>query len=333
MESIYYVMTWLCHRSCEHCYDDRFRPYHGDGLAGVLDESRGRFRRIIANLPGRMTFRDRGSDVERRGSIILAGGEVLLDQVRESVLYPALELLRARYAEHGGCKLIVQTTGDLLTPRIAAELRELGVWTVSVSGMDDFHAGLEGLRPRVAALLEEAGFTHLAPVAGEAREADDDGRYYHLFGATPDHWIGRLWPRGRAMANELSSAGMEDNFCARWSGGIHFLDSARRGSEVSIEPDGSVYPCCIKTRLPIGNAAGDPLESILVRLRGNPVYEAINAGEPHKMGLSQGWSEETFREKSRLTLPSGRPYQNLCIGCDRFHEEVLIPLAAPASTA
>ena len=30
MDSIYYVITWLCHRTCDHCYDDRFRPYpHG----------------------------------------------------------------------------------------------------------------------------------------------------------------------------------------------------------------------------------------------------------------------------------------------------------------
>ncbi len=27
MESIYYVLSWLCHRRCDHCYDTRFRPY------------------------------------------------------------------------------------------------------------------------------------------------------------------------------------------------------------------------------------------------------------------------------------------------------------------
>jgi predicted Fe-S protein YdhL (DUF1289 family) len=30
-----------------------------------------------------------------------------------------------------------------------------------------------------------------------------------------------------------------------------------------------------------------------------------------------------FIEKSHTTDPKGRPYANLCIGCDRFHEEVL----------
>jgi predicted Fe-S protein YdhL (DUF1289 family) len=41
------------------------------------------------------------------------------------------------------------------------------------------------------------------------------------------------------------------------------------------------------------------------------------------MGLAHGWSEERFLEASRTTSPDGKPYQNLCIGCDRFHEEVL----------
>ena len=36
MESIYYVMSWLCHRTCRHCYEDRFRPYYGEDLERVL---------------------------------------------------------------------------------------------------------------------------------------------------------------------------------------------------------------------------------------------------------------------------------------------------------
>jgi hypothetical protein len=55
------------------------------------------------------------------------------------------------------------------------------------------------------------------------------------------------------------------------------------------------------------------------------VYEALNAGQPQRMGLSDGWSIETFLEKSRTTDPKGKPYANLCIGCDRFHEEVVKP--------
>ncbi|MCU0983980.1 MAG: SPASM domain-containing protein [Acetobacteraceae bacterium] len=94
---------------------------------------------------------------------------------------------------------------------------------------------------------------------------------------------------------------------------------------MSIEPDGAVYPCCLKTKLPIGNLTEEGLIEILDSLAGDPVYEALNAGQPQRMGLAHGWSVETFIEKSRTTDPKGRPYANLCIGCDRFHEEVLKP--------
>src|SRR5262249_55178730 len=137
-------------------------------------------------------------------------------------------------------------------------------------------------------------------------------------------WIGALWPRGRAHQNELSTAGLNENFCNRWSGGLNFLQYRLGGSEVSVDPDGNVYPCCIKTRKAIGNLLEEPLHHILDRLTGNPVYEAGSMGHPERMGIVYGWSVEKFLEKSRVTLPSGKVYRNLCIGCDAFHEEILM---------
>jgi hypothetical protein len=46
------------------------------------------------------------------------------------------------------------------------------------------------------------------------------------------------------------------------------------------------------------------------------------------MGLAHGWSVEKFMSKSKTVLPSGRSYENLCVGCDRFHDEVLSPVNA-----
>lgn len=335
MESLYYVMSWLCHRTCEHCYEDRFRPYYGADLAGVVAESVANMPRIIDHLPARMTYLDRrdpdgaGGYREKPGSVILAGGEILLDPVREAVLYAGIERLQGRYRRRGGVKIIVQTTGDLLTRRIAEELKELGVWMVSVSGLDKYHAGLEtaaareSLREKCGGILEQAGFELLNKLAEQGREAADEGHYYHFFGATADLWIGKLWPRGRAWRHGLSTAGIEDNFCHQWSGGLNFLETRYSGSEVSIDPRGDVFPCCVKTKRPVGNVVERPLEEILDALRGNAVYEAINAGRPERMGLTHGWSEEKFREKSRVPLATGGIYENLCIGCDAFHDEVL----------
>ena len=327
MESIYYVMTWLCHRTCVHCYEARFHRYYGQELEQVVAESRANAPRIIAHLPERMTYLDRNDHLRQKpGSVILAGGEIMLDPVRESVLYPAITQLRSRYAAQGGVKVIVQTTGDTLTAKMLNELRDLGVWLVSVSGMDAFHQGLEtasardALKHKLTGMFLAARYQHQPEVADKSRDGEADGPYFHFFGATPDMWIGKLWPRGRAWQNGLSTAGLADNFCNRWSGGLGFLDTAHNGSEVSIDPAGHVFPCCAKTKLPVGSLLADPLDSILDRLRGNPVYEAISRGQPQQMGLHLGWSEERFLAASRVG-----GYQNLCIGCDRFHEEVLMP--------
>jgi hypothetical protein len=331
VESIYFVMSWLCHRTCEHCYEDRFHPYHGADLHEVVRESQENAPRIIANLPDRMTYFDladpdeNGVFREKRGRIILAGGEILLDPVREGVLYPALEQLAEKYRGQGGVELVVQTTGDILTEKHVVELLEREVSVLSVSGMDEYHAGLETeaaqekLRSKLAGLFRKHGMQEWTPLPRRA-----DTRYFHFFGATPESWIGKLWPRGRAWKNELSTATLADNFCNRWSGGLNFLDYRHSGSEVSLDPAGNVYPCCIKTKAPAGNLLERKLEDVLDSLVGNPVYEAISMGHPERMGIGHGWSVEKFLEKSRTLLPSGRVYQNLCIGCDAFHEEVLM---------
>jgi hypothetical protein len=169
MESIYYVMSWLCHRTCPHCYEDRFRPYYGGDLERVAGQALANFERIIGNFPERMTYLDPecplagGGFAEGRGRVILAGGEVLLDAVREPVLYPGLEMLHERYRGTGGVELIVQTTGDLVTTGIIEELCERGVSVISISGIDAYHAGLEqaasqnALVSKLTAMFQAAG--------------------------------------------------------------------------------------------------------------------------------------------------------------------------------
>ena len=344
MESIYYVMCWACHRKCRHCYEDRFRPYVRGGLEAVVHEAERNFPRIVDGFPARMTYLDQddprpdGSFPEKRGRIILSGGEALLDPVRERVTYPVIERIAARYAQQGGVRVVVQTTGDLLTDAIVDGLLERGVWMISVASVDDFHVGLEGPEKqrrfvdRLTALFERHGMRRSGLSATTRNWHEEEGPLYGFFGATPDSWIGKLWPRGRAWENGLSNATLADNFCNRWSGGLNFLRHAYNGSEVSVEPDGSVYPCCVKTKLPIGSLLEDDLIAILDSLAGEPAYEAITMGHPERMGIAYGWSEARFVERSATVTPQGAPYRNLCIGCDRFHEEVLGPVLEAART-
>ena len=342
MESIYWVMCWACHRKCKHCYEGRFRPYVRDALEAVIVEAERNTQAVLANLPVRMTYRDindpgpDGTLPEKTGRIILSGGECLLEGVRQRVTYKVIEGLVARYAGQGGVKIVVQTTGDLLTAEIVAELLARGVWMISVAGVDDFHIGMEGAERQAAykagleAMMTAHGMRQSGRVVSERSWLDDPGPLFSFFGATPDSWIGKLWPRGRSWENGLSTATLADNFCSRWSGGRNFLDHGHSGSEVSIEPDGAVYPCCLKTKLAIGNLTEERLMDILDSLQGDPVYEALNAGQPERMGLQAGWSVADFLEKSRTTTPQGKPYANLCIGCDRFHAEVMAPRVAAA---
>lgn len=342
MESIYYVAAWACHRRCLHCYEDRFRPYVRGELESVVGEAERNMPRIVDHLPERMRYLDRadpradGSLPEKQGRIILSGGEFLLDALRERVSYPLVERLATRYRGAGGVKIVVQTTGDLLTEEIVEALLARGVWMISVASIDDFHVGLEGeakqraFMEKLTRLFERCGMTESGSALTPRRWLEEAGPVFHFFGAQPGSWIGKLWPRGRAWENDLSTATLADDFCNRWSGGLGFLEHRYDGSEVSIEPDGSVYPCCIKTKLPIGNLVEESLIDVLESLRGDPVYEAINHGQPARMGESLGWDEARFIEASRTVTPQGRPYQNLCIGCDRFHEEVLASRIAAA---
>ncbi len=342
MESVYYVMAWACHRKCRHCYEERFRPYVRGELEAVVREAEANFPRIVDHLPAKMSYvdlddpRPDGSFPEKTGRIILSGGESLMDPVRERVTYPVIDRLRAKYAGAGGVKIVVQTTGDLLDDTIVADLVERGVWMISVASVDDFHVGLEGPEKqrrfveRLTALFERHGLRASGLAATTRNWHEEEGPLYSFFGATPDSWIGKLWPRGRAWTNGLSKATLADNFCNRWSGGLNFLRHAYNGSEVSVEPDGSVYPCCVKTRLPLGSLLEDDLISILDSLAGVPAYEAITMGHPERMGVAYGWSEGEFLARSVTTTPAGEAYRNLCVGCDRFHEEVLGPVIEAA---
>jgi hypothetical protein len=342
MESIYYVMAWACHRKCRHCYEDRFRPYVRHELEAVVREAERNFPRILGHFPARLSYRDLdapqadGTFPERTGRVILSGGESLLDPVRERVTYPVIEALRDRYAAQGGVKVVVQTTGDILTDAIVDDLLRRGVWMISVASVDDFHVGLEGpakqraFVAKLTDLFERHGMKASGLSAATRNRHEEEGPVYGFFGATPDSWIGKLWPRGRAWQNSLSHATPADNFCNRWSGGLNFLRHEYNGSEVSVEPDGSVFPYCVKTKLPIGNLCDESLIDILDSLTGVPAYEAITMGHPERMGLAHGWSEADFVARSGTVTPDGGAYRNLCIGCDRFHEHVLGPVLAAA---
>jgi MoaA/NifB/PqqE/SkfB family radical SAM enzyme len=306
-------------------------------LEAITSRSKSAFPAIVSHFPQSMVYtdledqREDGSFASKVGRIILSGGEVLLDPVRTEVLYPVLETLTERYETTGGVKLVIQTAGDLLSPQIIRDLLDRNVWMISVSSLDDFHQnvareGRDVFRERLTALFEASGMRASGLQVGVRKWTDEEGPVYSFFGATPDAWIGKLWPSGRAWENGLSKATLKDNFCNNWSGGLNFLNLGFSGSEVAIDPDGHLYPCCRKTWLPYGNVTEEPLVQILESLVGRPEFEAIAMGHPERMGIGHGVDVEGFLELCRTTNARGEAYVNRCIGCDRFHEKYLAPV-------
>lgn len=332
MQSIYWVLTWACHRKCKHCYDDRFRPYVRGALKEVVGEGQAAYERILANLPEDMSWVDQAG-ARQRTTLILAGGELLIDGVREELFYPALRAIRARWGERAP-KISMQMTGDVLTPQILDECLALGVEGIAIASIDDFHVGMKGEKKfrfmqDIRDLMASRGVAEIAIGGAKSKklnmpdqaEKRPDGPTFLFFGAQEDLWIGELWPRGRAWANGLSNAGYDTNFCARWSGGRNFLHLGEAGSEIAIEPDGSVYPCCLKTKAPLGRLTEERLEDILASVATLPEIQAINRGDPEAMMADR----DAFRAISSAVDGAGRTVENMCIGCDQYFERTLGP--------
>ncbi len=337
LESIYYAISWVCRRACRHCYDDRFKAYPPLEAASLTEQSRAVYPQVVRSLPETMIYTDLEDQLEdgtfrkKPGRIILSGGEVLMEPTRTHLLYPLLDMLNDRYRKSGGVRLVIQTAGDLLSPAIIEELLSRQVWMISVSSIDDFHVHPDGLNAnqdseRLTQIFESAGMRRSGLQAASRKWKDEEGPVFSFFGATPDAWIGKLWPSGRAWTNGLSTALYKDNFCNAWSGGLNFLNVGYSGSEIAIDPDGNLYPCCRKTRLPYGNLCEEPLLDILGSLAGIPEFEAITCGHPERMGLAHGVAVADFIALSRITDPKGRCYANPCIGCDLIHDRYLAPV-------
>jgi hypothetical protein len=74
-----------------------------------------------------------------------------------------------------------------------------------------------------------------------------------------------------------------------------------------------VFPCCPGTKRILGDLREESLADILDRYRDDPVFQALNRGEPHAMGIVQGISVETARRRIE-------ELGSCCLWCDEFFE-------------
>jgi len=292
MDFIYWVVSRDCNQSCPHCYNDS-EP----GAPGLTHAE---VEQVVANLPDASE-----APVDH---VMLSGGEVL---VWPELLFHTLKTLRAKFGER--TELTVQTNGDLLDVPTLRRLIDHSVTRIDVSSQDAFHQSVSRRRrPELEAMFADHGIEVTQEMPGWL-PADQRKITAAFWGATQDSWIAPLWPRGRAMNNGLSRAKATDRFCAMWSGGRKFLDyNAPRGhgNEVSIQL-ADLYPCCQMTCKPLGDLRHQRVIDILDECAKNPVFQAINDGEPERMGESLGFSKE-FGQLRTDTLG------NHCLWCDEF---------------
>ena len=287
MESVYWVFTHNCNLRCAHCYNWS-RP-------GAPTISRAQADAVLGHLP------------EHVNRFILSGGEPLVEL--DLLLY-LLEAGRARYP---AARISIQTNGDLLDGPTLERLLATGLDGIAIASQDAFHPRPDGKFDALRELLGSHGLWE-ATIGDPAQPKPErpPGPSFSIWGATPELWLGGIWPRGRAMKFGLAQLLPEHNFCNRWSGALGFLDDGSAQQEIAIQLT-SAYPCCPGTLEPLGDVAEEPLEAILARHRGDPLWEALNRGDPAALSL-EGFDREHAERRIR-------ELGSVCLWCDEFFEE------------
>jgi len=282
MQSIYWVFTHRCNQYCSHCYNHS-RP-GGPSITFAEADA------VLANLP-------------ETGRLILSGGEPL---VEKKLLLHILRNAGQRFGRRTG--LALQTNGDLLDDAALDDLLDAGLQHISIASQDPYHVRRQGLRRRLTELLSSRGFRETD--VGDPATPKPETRTFSFWGATPDLWLAGLWARGRALRSGTWKRDPDHNFCALWSGALGFLDDGSSRQEVSIQLT-AVYPCCPGTVEPLGDVSQKPLLEILARHRGDPMWEALNSGQPWRMGEHAGVDPEFARQRIH-------ELGNVCLWCDEY---------------
>ncbi len=282
MESIYWAFTHRCNQYCGHCYN-----HSGPGQPTITAAEASA---VIEHLP-------------QSSRLTISGGEPLLER---ELLLQILNEASSRFGDE--TRLAIQTNGDLLDADVLEELLDAGVRSISIASQDAYHAKRTGLRERLTDLLASRGLKQVD--VGNPQTSKPTERTFSFWGATPDLWLGGLWARGRALRNDISLRDPDHNFCSLWSGALGYLDDGSARQEIAIQLT-KVYPCCPGTVEALGDVAEEPLEAILERHRGDPMWEALNRGEPSQMGVVDGVDMEFASQRIK-------ELGNVCLWCDEY---------------
>lgn len=288
IQSIYWVFTQLCNDDCEHCYNDSSPFGKRISEADCI--------KIIENLPDKVN------------RLILSGGEPLADI---KLLYTILDKIKEKYSN--SVQIMLQTNGDLLNVEKLQILIEKGVQRFDIASIDRYH------KKAGSRLMELADIFESCNVIGTENDPLIEGGHYltenplswGYWGASEDMWLGGNWARGKAMKNNIWLKDSTHNFCSILSGARNFLGGYNDiPQEISIQL-WRINPCCPGTHFPMGDARNEKVATVLERASKSAVFKMLNEGNPLKMGISLGVTEEEATTKNE-------ELQNICLYCDHF---------------
>ena len=286
IQSIYWVFTQLCNDNCDHCYNDS-SPFG----KRISEED---CIKIIDNLPDKI---DR---------LILSGGEPLADI---KLLHTILDKVYDKY--NNSVQIMLQTNGDLLNEEKLQILIEKGVKRFDIASIDRYHKKAGGRLMELADIFENCGVvgTEKDPLIEGGHYLTENPLSWGYWGASEDMWLGGNWARGKAFTNDIWLKDPNHNFCSIVSGARNFL-----GGFIDIPQEISIQlwrinPCCPGTHFPMGDARNEKVATVLERASKSAVFKMLNEGNPIKMGLSLGITEEKAVEKNN-------ELKNICLYCD-----------------
>jgi organic radical activating enzyme len=293
LDSLYWVITHNCNDRCDHCYNSS-RP---KAVELTIPEARA----VIEHFPPL-------EDAPLR--IVLSGGEPL---VNRKLLYFCLDALYDKYGEH--TQYMLQTNGDLLTPEILDEILAHHVTRIDIASLDRFHKHKGARAELLKSMLEAKGmiFDNEGALISKTRLTKPT-LTFSMWGANEDFWIGGNWARGRAVQTNVMLRRPLHNFCAIPSGARGFAggkDDAMQEVAVQLY---NLYPCCPGTRMPIADLRYEDLHAAIEAVIQHPMWQALNDGEPFKMGLYKGISEDYAKSRAQAL-------GNICLWCDEFFEK------------
>jgi len=273
-QRIYWVPHVKCFLGCAHCHNDS-----GPGQPA----SRSLIETIIAHLPG-------PESEYRLEDVLIGGGEALLRGVETEYLIqafrrrfprgPQATLEERRAAGH--VILALQSCGLPLADR-DAQIRQdrveywtdLGADYFQIASSDGFHRSARPEYPWDE--LEHNLETYSAAYGVE----------FLIYGKA----AAKLVPSGRVLSNleALESAGASlltaERYCAEgWETASHFLSGTHlpypQCSEVVIDPQGWVHPCCWYELSPgLFDLGSIDFAMGMERLRAMPLCQALDLGD------------------------------------------------------